>query len=72
MGQPSLENQILAKEIMKNQIQFIIFSKQKEHDDQEVRNAQIYIENNYEHKLNIDEIANEVDVSRRNFLRRFK
>ena len=72
MGQPSLEKQVLAKEIMTNQIQFIIFSKQKEHDDQEVRNAQIYIENNYEHKLNIDEIANEVDVNRRNLLRRFK
>ena len=55
-----------------NQNQFMIFSGQKEHDDEEVKSAQVYIENNYEHKLNIDEIANEVNVSGRSFLRRFK
>jgi len=55
-----------------DQSQFIIFSGQKDHDDGSIKEAQIYIENNYEEKLNIDEIATMVKVSGRNFLRRFK
>lgn len=55
-----------------DQSQFMIFSGQKEHDDEAIKHAQIYIEKNYEHKLNIDEIASKVNVSGRSFLRRFK
>ena len=55
-----------------NQSQFIIFSGQKEHDDDSIKQAQRYIENNFEKKLNIDEIANMVKISGRSFLRRFK
>ncbi len=55
-----------------NQDQFMIFSGQKEHDDDSIKRAQLYIENNYKEKLNIDEIANMVKISGRSFLRRFK
>ena len=54
------------------QSQFIIFSGQKEHDDDSIKQAQLYIENNFKEKLSIDEIANMVKISGRSFLRRFK
>lgn len=55
-----------------NQSQFMIFSGQKEHGDDSIKQAQHYIESNFEAKLNIDEISNMVNVSARSFLRRFK
>jgi transcriptional regulator GlxA family with amidase domain len=55
-----------------DQSQFMIFSGQKEHDDEPIIQAQIYIEKNFEQKLNIDEIASMMNVSGRSFLRRFK
>ena len=54
------------------QSQFMIFSGQKEHDDNSIKQAQLYIENNFDTKLNIDEISNMVNISGRSFLRRFK
>ena len=50
----------------------MIFSGQKEHDDESIKEAQVFIENNYREKLNIDELANKFAISSRNFLRRFK
>jgi transcriptional regulator GlxA family with amidase domain len=55
-----------------DQSHFMIFQGQKEHMDDSIKQAQIYIENNFEEKLNIDEIADKFAVSRRSFLRRFK
>lgn len=55
-----------------SQSEFIIFSGQKEHSDEPIKKAQEYIEKNYEHKLNIDEIAGMVHMNGRSFLRRFK
>jgi len=55
-----------------DQSQFIIFSGQKGHDDDSIKQAQLYIENNFEEKLHIDDIASMVKISGRNFLRRFK
>lgn len=54
------------------QSQFMIFSGQKDHDDDPIKQAQLYIENNFEEKLSINEIADMVKVSARTFLRRFK
>jgi transcriptional regulator GlxA family with amidase domain len=54
------------------QSEFIIFSGQKEHSDKPIKKAQLFIENNYEQKLNIDEIAGMVNLNGRSFLRRFK
>lgn len=55
-----------------SQSEFIIFSGQKEHSDEPIKQAQLYIENNYEQKLNIEEIAAMVHLNGRSFLRRFK
>ncbi len=55
-----------------SQSEFIIFSGQKDHSDEAVKEAQIYIENNYHEKLNVDEIAKMIHLNGRSFLRRFK
>lgn len=54
------------------QSHFMIFSGQKEHTDEPIKKAQLYIENNYAKKLNIDELASIVNMNGRSFLRRFK
>ena len=54
------------------QSHFMIFNGQKEHDDEAIKEAQILIEKNYQEKLNINQIAETVNISNRNFLRRFK
>jgi len=60
-------------EIERNsQSQFIIFKGQKEHDDYPIVKAQEYIENNYNLKLTVAEIADRVGIARRTFERRFK
>jgi transcriptional regulator GlxA family with amidase domain len=55
-----------------NQNQFTIFSGQKSHLDEPVKKAQLYIENNFGEKINVEELANMFAISRRNFVRRFK
>lgn len=55
-----------------SQNQFIIFSGQKDHSDAPIKEAQAFIENNFDKKLNIDEIAQRVHLNGRSFLRRFK
>ena len=54
------------------QSEFIIFSGQKEHSDEAVKKAQLYIEQHYQDKLNVDQIARKVHLNGRSFLRRFK
>ena len=55
-----------------SQNQFIIFSGQKEHDDDSIKQAQLHIENNFKEKINIDDLASMMKISGRSFLRRFK
>lgn len=55
-----------------NQNQFIIFSGQKEHSDEAIKQAQIYIEENFEEKIKIEGLAKKFAISSRNFIRRFK
>ena len=55
-----------------SQSEFIIFSGQKDHSDEPIRKAQKHIEENYQQKLNINEIAEMVNLNGRSFLRRFK
>lgn len=54
------------------QSQFIIFNGQKEHDDEPIKSAQQFIEENYSQNLMVDSIAEMVHLSARSFLRRFK
>ena len=55
----------------KSQSAFAIFSGQKLHGDEMVVNAQLYIENNLDEKISIEELSSKFLVGRRNFDRRF-
>lgn len=55
-----------------DQSHFIIFSGQKEHQDESIKAAQSFIEENFDKKLNVEELAKSFAISRRNFIRRFK
>ncbi len=54
------------------QSHFMIFNGQKDHSDEAIKEAQIYIERNYDQKLHIDQLAEMVKLTGRSFLRRFK
>ena len=56
----------------KNQNQFMIFVGQKKHEDEDVLNAQEFIETNATKTFTVDDICSKVDVGRRTFERRFK
>jgi transcriptional regulator GlxA family with amidase domain len=55
-----------------SQSPFIIFEGQKDHQDEPVKKAQEYIENNFEDKINVDQLATMFALSRRTLERRFK
>jgi len=55
-----------------NQLSFVIFQGQKEHEDEEIRKAQEFIEQNYQEKITVDELTSKFSLGRRNFERRFK
>lgn len=60
-------------EIERNsQSQFIIFTGQKSHEDEPIRKAQAYIEDNVDKRISVDHLADLFLISRRNFERRFK
>ncbi|HVZ97653.1 MAG TPA: helix-turn-helix domain-containing protein [Chitinophagaceae bacterium] len=55
-----------------SQSPFIIFKGQKEHADGPIKQAQEYIENNFEEKITVDQLASMFALGRRNMERRFK
>lgn len=55
-----------------SQSPFIIFSGQKEHEDQSIKEAQVFIEKNFHEKILVAQLASMLALSRRNFERRFK
>ena len=55
-----------------SQSPFIIFQGQKAHTDEPVKKAQEYIENNFEEKIRVDQLASMLALGRRNLERRFK
>lgn len=55
-----------------SQAAFAVFQGQKNHADEEIKRAQLYIENNIQEKITIDELADAVVLGRRSFERRFK
>jgi len=54
-----------------SQAPFFIFQTQKDHGDEMVSEAQIFIEENLSEKFSFEELASKLAVSRRNFDRRF-
>lgn len=55
-----------------SQSPFIIFEGQKDHEDEQIKQAQHYIEENYREKINVEELTSMLALSRRNLERRFK
>ncbi|MGG9970829.1 GlxA family transcriptional regulator [Ferruginibacter sp. SUN002] len=53
------------------QSEFAIFTGQKQHDDEIVQKAQIYLEKNITEKINVEHLSSKFNVGRRNFDRRF-
>lgn len=51
---------------------FTIFSGHRGHNDQDIHRAQTYIESEFKADISVDQIAGEVNMSKRNFIRRFK
>ncbi len=56
----------------KSQSPFAIFIGQKDHEDESIKKAQVYMENNVSSKVSVDQLSEMFAISRRNFERRFK
>jgi transcriptional regulator GlxA family with amidase domain len=68
-----LSAKVFAIEIDRSsQLSFTIFQGQKEHDDEQIRLAQEFIEKNYQEKITVDQLTKMFSIGRRNFERRFK
>lgn len=55
-----------------SQSAFAMFKGQKEHNDEAIKKAQEYIEQNIEEKITVEDLAAKVSVGRRSFERRFR
>lgn len=55
-----------------SQSPFIMFSGQKGHEDTQIKEAQEFIEKNYQEKITVDQLASMFALGRRNLERRFK
>lgn len=68
-----LSAKVFAIEIERdNQLSFTIFQGQKEHEDEEIKKAQEFIEKNYQEKISVNQLTSMFAIGRRNFERRFK
>lgn len=68
-----LSAKVFAIEIERDsQSPFMIFQGQKEHEDEPIKKAQEFIENNFQEKLTVDQLASMLAIGRRNLERRFK
>src|SRR5688572_7204533 len=68
-----LAAKVFAIEIEReDQLSFIIFRGQKDHDDEQIKKAQEFIENNFQEKITVDQLASMFAIGRRNLERRFK
>lgn len=56
----------------RSQSPFIMFHGQKDHEDNEIKKAQEFIENNVSDKITVDQLASTFAIGRRNLERRFK
>lgn len=56
----------------KSQSPFIMFNGQKKHEDEPIRKAQEFIEQNVTEKISVEELASRFAIGTRHFARRFK
>lgn len=55
-----------------SQAAFMLFNGQRTHEDEEIKKAQDFIEEHYNNKLSVDQLAGRFAIGRRSFERRFK
>ena len=55
-----------------SQSSFIMFKGQKDHEDEQIKKAQEYIEQHFNEKITVDQLASLFAIGRRNLERRFK
>lgn len=55
-----------------SQSAFMMFTGQKNHGDESIEKAQEYIEQNFQERITVEELADKFSVGRRSFERRFK
>ncbi|UII22082.1 GlxA family transcriptional regulator [Fulvivirga ligni] len=55
-----------------SQASFSLFQGQKEHNDEAIKSAQTFIEEHYQEKFSVDDLAEQLALSRRSLERRFK
>lgn len=68
-----LSSKVFAIEMERSsQSPFIIFQGQKDHTDDPIKKAQEYIEQNYQDKITVEQLASMFALGRRNLERRFK
>jgi transcriptional regulator GlxA family with amidase domain len=68
-----LAAKVFAIEIDRDsQLSFAIFQGQKDHEDDQIRKAQEFIELNYQEKISVEQLADMLALGRRNLERRFK
>jgi transcriptional regulator GlxA family with amidase domain len=66
-------SKVYALEIdRKSQSPFIMFNGQKNHEDEPIKLAQEFIENNIEERITVEELADKFAIGKRHFERRFK
>jgi len=66
-------SKVFAVEIdRKSQSPFIMFNGQKTHEDEPVKKAQEFIENNVADRISVEDLALKFAIGKRNFERRFK
>jgi transcriptional regulator GlxA family with amidase domain len=68
-----MASKIYALEIdRKSQSPFVMFNGQKKHEDEPIKQAQEFIENNVAEKILVEDLAIKYAIGRRHFERRFK
>ena len=68
-----MASKVFALEIdRKSQSPFIMFNGQKKHEDEPIKKAQEFIENNVTEKISVEDLSSRFAIGRRHFERRFK
>lgn len=68
-----LASKFFAIEIDRDsQSAFMMFNGQRGHEDEDIKKAQDYIEENFQDKITVDQLADKLAIGRRSFERRFK
>ena len=68
-----MASKVFALEIDRSsQSAFAMFKGQKKHEDEPVKQAQEFIENNLTEKIRVDKLADQFAIGKRHFERRFK